>query len=134
MRLGRIRILDAFRFFTPYSLDVMGKTLKSEQCKILNKYTLKPLKSIFPYEYLTGDINRINETMQEQQLPSRDKFKTTLKQSELTEEDYAEAEKNWKELNCRTMYDYTMKYLQIDVLILTDLFENFRDMCLEYLE
>ena len=39
-------------FFTPYSLDVMGKTLKSEQCKILNKYNLKPLKGIFPYEYL----------------------------------------------------------------------------------
>ena len=37
MQLGCIRILDAFRFFAPYSLDVMGKTLKPEQCKILNK-------------------------------------------------------------------------------------------------
>ena len=70
--------------------------------------------------------------MQEHQLSSRDKslkFKSTLKQSQLSEEDYSETEKNWKELNCRTMYDYTMKYLQIDVLVLADLFENFERWC-----
>ena len=70
--------------------------------------------------------------MQEQQLPSREKFKSTLKQTELSKEDYEAAKENWRELNCNSMYDYTMKYLQIDVLILADLFENFRDMCVEY--
>ena len=35
MQFGCIRILDAFRYFTPYSSDLMGKTLKPEQCKIL---------------------------------------------------------------------------------------------------
>ena len=132
MQFGCIRILDAFRFFTPYSLGFMGKTLKSDQCKILTSYNLKPLKGIYPYEYLTGDINRINEIMQEQKLPSYENFYSSLKQSNITKDDYAEAEKNWKELNCNTMYDYTMKYLQIDVLILADLFENFRDMCTDY--
>jgi len=34
MQFGCIRILDAFRFFTPYSLEAMGKTLKPEQCSI----------------------------------------------------------------------------------------------------
>ena len=73
MQFRCIRILDAFRFFDPYSLEVIGKTLKPEQCKIFNKYNSKPLKGIFHYEYLTGDINRIDEIMQQHQLSSRDK-------------------------------------------------------------
>ena len=67
MQFGCIRILDAMRFFTPYSLEFMGDTLKPHQCKILKKYNLKNIKGIYPYEYVKGDnfqdiINLMNET------------------------------------------------------------------------
>ena len=41
---------------------------------------------------------------------------------------------NWIDLKCRNMNDYTMKYLKLDVLILADLFENLREMCLRNYE
>ena len=67
LKFGCIKILDAFRFFTPYSLEYMGQTLKSENCKILNAHNLKNLKGIYPYEYIKGNnfqdiINIMNET------------------------------------------------------------------------
>jgi len=135
LQFGCIRILDAMRFFTPYSLEFMGATLKPNKCKILNKYNLKNIKGIYPYEYIKGEsfqdiINIMNET----KLPSHNDFYSTLKQSNITYSEYGEAKNNWEELRCNSIYDYTMKYLKIDVLILADLFENFREMCLSYYE
>ena len=37
-------------------------------------------------------------------------------------------------MNCQTFYDYHVAYLQCDVLLLSDIFENFRKMCLDYYE
>ena len=70
--------------------------------------------------------------MNEEQLPPHNEFYSTLKQSNITNEDYLLAKRNWDELECKTLYDYTMNYLKIDVLLLADLFENFRDQCLDY--
>ena len=38
----------------------------------------------------------------------------------------------WTAFGCKTMADYHDIYLQIDVLLLADLFERFRTICLEY--
>jgi len=36
----------------------------------------------------------------------------------------------WDAFQCATLGDYSDLYLKIDVLLLTDVFENFRDLCM----
>jgi hypothetical protein len=37
----------------------------------------------------------------------------------------------WDHFDCSTLGDYSDLYLKIDVLLLTDVFENFRDICMQ---
>ncbi|CAB4023910.1 Hypothetical predicted protein [Paramuricea clavata] len=65
-------------------------------------------------------------------LPSRDKFYSSLYESEVKEEDYQRARKVWDHFRMKTMRDYHDLYLETDVLLLADVFENFRRTCLEH--
>ena len=78
-------------------------------------------KGIFPYEYINSE-----EILSEPNLPSRDQFHSSLKQSEVTEEDYELALDVFKEGKCKTIKDYLELYLKSDVYLLAEIFENFR--------
>jgi len=54
-----------------------------------------------------------------------------LNNNEISDEDYEHAQKVLKHFDMKTMRDYHILYLKLDVLFLTDVFENFRDMCME---
>ena len=118
----------------------MGQTLNKENCCILNEEMKdeniyqndKPRKGIYPYEYLRTltDFSVINKIMKETELPKHEQFYSTLNQKNITEDDYKLSQQNWTDLKCENLKDYTMKYLKLDVLILADLFENFRNVCL----
>lgn len=47
----------------------------------------------------------------------------------IDETEYEHAKKIWGHFNCHTMGEYSDLYLKIDVLLLADVFENFRDIC-----
>ena len=61
-------------------------------------------------------------------------FYSTLKQETITEEEYQHAQKVWNTFNRQTLLDYHKLYLQVDVLILADAFEKFREFFLKYHE
>ena len=44
-----------------------------------------------------------------------------------SEEDYAEAQAVWRDTGCQTLRDYTHVYLKLDVTLLVDAFEAFRE-------
>ncbi|KAE9543638.1 hypothetical protein AGLY_002034 [Aphis glycines] len=85
-------------------------------------------KVVFPYEYIDS-WGKLNET----RLPSKSAFYNSLKDEEINNNDYSHAKKIWKVFNIKTLGEYSDLYLKTDVAILTDVFENFRDLCLSTL-
>ena len=69
--------------------------------------------------------------LQETQLPPKSAFYSKLTKQKCSDEDYEHAQKVWKEFKMKTMKDYHDLYLELDVLLLTDVFENFREVCLD---
>ena len=78
-------------------------------------------KGIFPYQYMTGP-----DVMKEICLPPKEAFYDALKEKDISDEKYEHAQRMWNELRCETMRDYHDFYLKLDVLLLADVFENFR--------
>ena len=50
----------------------------------------------------------------------------------LTDEGISDAQNVWNTFNMKTMGEYHDLYLQSDLLLLADVFENFRKTCLQY--
>ena len=70
--------------------------------------------------------------MVERSLPPIEDFFNSLTNSPCSKEDYAYAQGLWRKLGCETLKDFLMAYLRTDVLLLTDIFENFRNICMQY--
>ncbi|CAB4003653.1 Gastrula zinc finger [Paramuricea clavata] len=123
--------IDSIQFMAS-SLEALVSNLSPEDFKIVGKrwkgedFNLVTQKGVFPYEFL-DDISKLNV----EGLPSKDKFYSTLYESEVKEEDYQRAQKVWDHFGMKTMRNYHDLYLETDVLLLADVFENFRRTCLE---
>ncbi|XP_070162308.1 uncharacterized protein [Polyergus mexicanus] len=64
-------------------------------------------------------------------LPPRESFYSSLTGDTVSESDYAHAENVWRRVSLRTLGEYSDLYLKTDVLLLADIFENFRNKCIE---
>ena len=51
---------------------------------------------------------------------------------DVSEDDCQHAQKVWKEFGIRNLGDYHNLYLRTDVILLANMFETFRDTCLEH--
>ena len=86
-------------------------------------------KGIYCYDYM-NNMTRFDETC----LPHPIHFYNSLTGKDITKKQYEHAESVWATLNCTTMKDYHNHYLISDVLLLTDVFKNFRNMSMELYE
>ena len=59
-------------------------------------------------------------------------FYNKLNMSKVSEDDYQHAQQVWKEFGIRNLGDYHDLYLRTDVVLLANIFEDFRDTCLEH--
>ena len=83
-------------------------------------------KGVYPYDYFT-DFSKFNDT----QLPSKEAFYSKLTEEGIKDTEYERALKIWDHFKIKNLGQYHDLYLQTDVLLLTDVFENFRKKCLE---
>ena len=90
------------------------------------KFDLSKRKGVYPYDYVDS-VDKLAETA----LPPKEAFYSRLNDEETTNKDYEHAKTVWKEFRIKTLGEYTSLYTKVDVLQLADVFENFRDICLE---
>ena len=67
----------------------------------------------------------------EESLPLKKYFYDELNKKDISQEDYAHAPKLWEVFRIKNLGKYHDLYVQTDTLLLADVFENFRDMCLK---
>ena len=86
-------------------------------------------KGLYPYEYMDS-WERFDETS----LPDKKAFYSELYLEHITDKDYTHAQKVFEEFNLKSLGDYHDLYIQSDTLLLADVFENFRNKCIEMYE
>ena len=96
------------------------KYFKPEQAEILKQ------KGFYPYEYMDSE-EKFNDT----KIPPREAFYSKLSGRGITEKDYKHAGNVWNSFKMKTFKEYHELYNITDVLLLADVFENFRDLCLK---
>ena len=126
-----IRFIDSFKFLQT-SLANLVSNLQPIDFKNLNRVfkdqsSLVTRKGCYLYDYVSS-IDILKET----KLPSKDLFYSKLYDEHISDEDYQHAIKVWKSFNCKTLKDYHDLYPKSDVLLLPDVFENFRKTCLKH--
>ena len=78
-------------------------------------------KGVYPYNYVDS-----HEKFEEKELPKREKFYNSLNNHPISEEDYKHAIKVFKGFKLKNIGEYHDLYLTSDVLLLSEVFENFR--------
>lgn len=128
-----LRFIDTFRFMAS-SLSTLSKNLITpgfDKFRETSKHfsrddmTLATRKGVYPYDY-TDSWRKLDEAA----LPPKESFYSTLTEENIKDEEYRHAEKVWRHFDCKALGEYSDLYLKIDVLLLVDIFENFRDICL----
>ena len=74
------------------------------------------------------------EKFDETTLPPKEAFYSNLNLEDISDEDYAHAQKVWDVFEINNLGEYHDLYVQSDTLLLADVFENFRNKCLEIYE
>ena len=127
----KIRFIDSFKFMST-SLDSLVNNLPDDAFNNLERYykeeklSLVKGKGVYPYEYMDS-----LERFKENKLPPKEVFYSRLTGEGISDEDYERAKKVWELFDMKTLQDYHDLYNVTDVLLLADVFENFRNICME---
>ena len=129
---NHLTFIDSFQFMSS-SLDKLVSNLPAEALKYTSKrfqkekLNLMTRKGIYPYDYMDS-FEKFNKT----ELPTKEEFYSILNNEHISDEDYCHAENVWNTFKLKTMGEYHDLYLKSDILLLADVFENFRKTCLQY--
>ena len=127
----KIVFKDSLKFMSS-SLGALVNNLPKDAFKNLLKYftpkqaEILKQKGFYPYEYMNTE-EKFNDT----NLPPREAFYSKLSGRGIKEKDYKHAWNVWNSFKMKTFKEYHELYNITDVLLLADVFENFRDICLK---
>ena len=127
-----LRFIDSFRFMSS-SLDSLISNLARGGSEFFvfeeynkNQYKLLIKKGIYLYENMT-DWDKFKET----KLPPREAFYSKLNMTGVKGEDYEHLNRVWKEFGLKDLREYHDLYLKMDIILLANVFEAFRKVCLK---
>jgi hypothetical protein len=101
LKTKKLKFLDILNFIAPgFSYDAF---IKAYGCELT--------KGFFPYEYMTS-LDKLQET----QLPPHAAFASTLKQTNISIENYEFCQKIWEENSMKSLRDFLMWYNCRDVV------------------
>ena len=135
LSLGCLKFKDSYQFLSLSLSTLVENLLKKgdENFKNLRHFVpnkemraLLMRKGVFPYSYFSS-----MSILEHTQLPSRHFFGNDLDDKEITSNDYEHVLQVWCVFQCQTFRDYLHLYLLCDVLHLSDVFESFRDKCVD---
>ena len=123
--------IDSFQFMSS-SLDKLVGNLSDDAFKYTReefeneKFSLMKKKGVYPYDYMDSFKKFKNK-----KLPTKEEFYSIMNDESISDDDYKHAQKVWETFNLKNMGEYHDLYLKSDVLLLADVFENFRETCLQ---
>ena len=133
--LGRyLLFIDSFQFMSS-SLSNLVNNLPAEAFKYTGQVfqgeqlSLMKKKGVYPYDYMSSF-----EKFEDSRLPKKEDFFSVMNNEHITDEEYQHAQNVWGEFGLSSMGEYHDLYLKSDILLLTDVFENFRKACQQYYE
>ncbi|XP_068712122.1 uncharacterized protein [Montipora foliosa] len=114
------------------SLDRLVSNLPKKSLKYTSqifeneKLDLMSRKGVYPYDFMDS-FGKFNE-----KLPPKEEFYSILNDEHISDDQYKHAQNVWNTFNLKNMGEYHDLYLKSDILLLADVFENFRKTCLQY--
>lgn len=128
----KLRFIDSLKFLST-SLENLGNGLNTTEFRETRKhfvtdgeFNLMRRKGVFPYSFIDS-IDKMNNS----NLPTKNDFYDSLREEHISDECYDRAKEVWRLFACKNLGEYSDLYLKSDVLLLTDVFEQFRDTCLK---
>ena len=128
-------ILQCFNSKQNYEKDFNKELIKRfantyEFCNgNLNKFILLLRKGVYSYEYM-DNWEKFDETS----LPNQESFYNSLNMENIDGIDYRHGINVFKRFKSKHLGEYHDLYVQSDTLLLADVFENFRNMCIKLYE
>lgn len=130
----KFRFIDSLRFMA--GLAELASYLR--ECPELHrqfsnlpqdKFRLLTQKGVYPYDHMVSW-----EKFNDERLPPKAAFYSKLTDEDITDENYLHAQTVWQQFNIRNLSDYSYLYMKTDILLLVDVFEKFREGCLNTYE
>ena len=127
----KIIFKDSLKFMAS-SLEALVNNLPDGALNNLEKYfttvqvKLLKQKGFFPYDYM-DNIEKLKDTKP----PPQEAFYSKLTGKGINNYNYNHVLNVWKTFKMKTFKEYLEIYNITDVLLLADVFENFRDICLK---
>ena len=113
-----------------FIIEKLGDIIKEEPLDIRviatnggEELALMKEKGVYPYDYMDAE-----EKFAEKRLPNKQDFYSLLTDEDISDEEYGHAQKVWDTFGIENMGQYHDLYLKSDVLLLADVFENFREI------
>ena len=128
---NHLTFIDSFQFMSS-SLDKLASNLPKDDLICTSKafkgkrLDLLSKKGVCPCDFMDSF-----EKFNNRELPTKDQFYSILNDEHITDDEYIHAKEVWDTFYIKKMGDYHDLYLVSDVLLLTDVFENFRKTCMQ---
>ena len=126
---NHLTFIDSFQSMSS-SLDKLGSNLLKDDLIHTSKVFKGKRLNLMSQKgvYFMDSFEKFNQM----ELPTKDQFYSILNDQHITDDEYDHAKKVWKTFNIKTMGEYHNLYLGNDVLLLTNVFDNFRKTCMQY--